>query len=108
MPLTFIGLWDTTRVGVSFNGSAIASAADTTTPVGMQSSFDVANRDSIVVTGKTVAGDVLWAATGSGTLTNADAATINAFGNGDPNPRQFPGHITGFWDGRTGSFQRIR
>jgi hypothetical protein len=33
---------------------------------------------------------VFWAATGVGILSNADAATINGFGNNDPSVSSFP------------------
>ena len=37
-------------------------------------------------------GNILWVATGLGTLTDADAARFHAFGNNRPLPYQFPRH----------------
>jgi RHS repeat-associated protein len=50
-------------------------------------------------------GEVLWAAAGSGSLGNADAATLNNFGDTDPATSQLPGSPSFGWAADTYSYQ---
>jgi type IV pilus assembly protein PilA len=46
-------------------------------------------------------GDIIWMATGTGPVSDADASTINGFGNNDPKRSSFPSSAvpTFVWDG---------
>ncbi|MEK0326660.1 MAG: hypothetical protein QQN63_13260, partial [Nitrosopumilus sp.] len=51
--------------------------------------------------------DILWFACGLGTLTDADAAAIDALGNTDPAPANFPAaaQLTAIWSADNNTFQ---
>ena len=80
--MTVIGAWDSTTLKISVNGSAFATAVQSNIPTLASSTFDIGSGGTFA-NGKWD-GDILWAATGTGTLTNTDAANLNAFGNTDP------------------------
>jgi RHS repeat-associated protein len=50
-------------------------------------------------------GEILWAAAGTGSLANSDAATINNFGNTDPSLSQLPGSAGFAWSADTATYQ---
>ncbi|MGI8423589.1 MAG: phage head spike fiber domain-containing protein [Chloroflexota bacterium] len=79
---TVVGAWNSTTLKGSRNGAAFVSAAQSTIPVLAATSFDVGGPS--VSTEGVLRGDVLWFACGTGTLTDANAATLNAYGNSDP------------------------
>lgn len=82
---TVIGAWSAAGVQISLDGAPfVVSAA--TLPALTASRFDIG---SLAGTGNWLCSDVLWVAGGTGTLTNADAATINAF-SAAPSKGQFP------------------
>jgi type IV pilus assembly protein PilA len=80
--ITLIFAWNATTLYVSVNGAAFTTNADTNIPAGAPPSLmDIGARPSASQYGNA---DVLWFASGTGTLTNADASSINGFGNNDP------------------------
>jgi len=97
--VTVIAAWDALNLKVSVNGGAFTSAAATNIPTLAATMLDIG---SIAGTSEHLNGDVLWFACGTGTLTDADAATINGYGNNDVGLHAFPGNPTGFWDAKTG------
>ena len=104
--LTVVWAWTATTLYVSVNGAAFTSAARTGGPFsGATTTIDVM---SFVGADGWPDCDLFWLATGRGILSNTDAAIINGFGTTDPDPRRFPGQCTGFWDCKTGTFQRRR
>ncbi|HEU5371377.1 MAG TPA: RHS repeat-associated core domain-containing protein [Gaiellaceae bacterium] len=50
-------------------------------------------------------GELLWTATGTGTLSNTDAATLNNLGNSDPTLAGLPGSASFAWAANTASYQ---
>lgn len=79
--LTLIGRWTATQLGISVDGAAFATAAQSAVPTLAATAFDIGG---LAGSGTELDGDVLWFACGTGTLTDADAAAIHAFGNTDP------------------------
>lgn len=82
---TAIMSWTATQIASSANGSVFTTqAAGTGIPALAATQFDVGgeahNADD----------DVFWFACGLGTLTDADAANIHAWGSPDPAPGLFP------------------
>jgi hypothetical protein len=83
--LTVVGYWTATTVGISINGSAFTTAGQTTIPSSPPATFDIGSLwTHNAGAGEELDGDFLWAAAGAGTLTNSDAASLNAYGNSDP------------------------
>ncbi|MBI4034339.1 hypothetical protein HY380_00405, partial [Candidatus Saccharibacteria bacterium] len=76
---TVIFAWTSSAVKVSVDGSAFTSAAQAVPPTLAASTFKLGYGD------ETSDSDILWTATGTGTLSDADAAAINRYGNSDPN-----------------------
>lgn len=92
--VTVIFAWTATTVVVSLNGAAFASTGGSDIPALAATLADIGSADGA---GQHVDGDVLWAAFGSGTLTDTDAATIHAFANEDPQLDTIPGTPTAVW-----------
>jgi type IV pilus assembly protein PilA len=94
-----IAAWDAGNIYLSINGGPFASASSTHIPTLSASQFDIGNK--FLNAAGTLDGDILWFATGAGTLTNGDAATINSWGSNDPNRSSFPtaAQATMAWDG---------
>lgn len=85
-PVTIVCAWTATAVKLSIGGVAFTSAAATAIPS--------LSAISPVIGGwpaheARYAGDILWAATGTGTLTDADAAALAALGSTDPTTATF-------------------
>jgi len=76
---TVIMKWDASNNYVSVGGANFASAAIAHTPGALTSLYIGSSS-----TGSPLDGDILWEAMGTGTLSNADATSINNFGNSDP------------------------
>lgn len=93
---TVIYAWTATDVRISVDGGAFVGTANTTIP-GQATLF--IGSDQVQGNGNNRQGDsdYLWVAGGSGTLTNADAATIQAFGDSDHPQGDFPGGATFAW-----------
>jgi RHS repeat-associated protein len=85
--ITVVVAWTATTLSVSVNGAAFVTAASTRIPTSLPSLFDLAQ---IAGGNSFLNSDVLWAAAGSGTVTNTDVSTLNAFGNADPNLASTP------------------
>ena len=78
---TLIMSWTSTTIAFSKDGGTFTSQANTDIPSSL-TSIDFGRATDIDAQGDI---DVLWAATGTGTLSDADAAAINRYGNSDPN-----------------------
>lgn len=90
---TIIFAWTSTTLYVSVNGAAFVSASKGTTPPAPTAWF-IGNRSAA---DRPFTGDFHWVCGGSGTLSDADASTIHAFGNTDPTWSGVPGTITFLW-----------
>jgi hypothetical protein len=80
--VTIIGYYKAGEIAVSVNGGAFTKAVPASTPAIVAGNFDIGNFS----TGSQFDGDVLWLACGTGTLTDADAATIHANLTTTPRP----------------------
>jgi|SRR5579884_891108 len=87
--ITVIGSWNSSTDAISISGAAFTSAATAVHPAPSSPSFDIGS-DGQSLDINRIDADVLWFACGTGTLSNADAATINSWGNADPKVAQFP------------------
>lgn len=72
--------WTATTNQLSLNGGAYTSAANTAIPTLAATLLDVGNSSGA----SHLRGNVRWFATFAGTLTDADAAALNAFGDTPP------------------------
>lgn len=104
--LTIVGSWGAGEIGVSVNGAPFVTAAAAAASPGASTfgiGIDPAGLDRLLNS------DVFWFACGTGTLTDADAATINSWGNSDPARSSFPtsAQATMVWNGvgATGSLK---
>jgi hypothetical protein len=79
--ITVTAAWDAANLYVSVNGAAFTSLANSSIPSGLPTTIDIGTQAGA---GGSIDSDFLWTATGTGTLTNSDAAALNAFGNSDP------------------------
>lgn len=85
--VTVILRWTPTSIGSSFNGSSFSSASVATSITdAMALTYSIGRGDA----GQYCDCDILWAAAGAGTLSDADAATINGFADNDPTSQDFP------------------
>jgi hypothetical protein len=84
--VTVVGKWATVggviQAGISVNGGAFTTVNSTLASFTLPALFDIGSEGG---TTTTLDSDILWLASGIGTLTNADATTLNALGNTDPN-----------------------
>jgi hypothetical protein len=93
---TIICAYDTaTLVYLSLDGSNFVTGASTDVPVISQTTFSIGF--SSQTPGGVATADYYWFAAGSGTLSNADATTINGFGDNDPLWSAIPGTPTMLW-----------
>ena len=84
---TVTGAFEAEASKISVNGASFSSVANSAIPTLAASAADIG---SISGTSGHLNGNALWVALGRGTLTDADAALLHAFGNNRPLPHQFP------------------
>lgn len=104
--LTVIGAWTVDELSISVDGSTFDSLPRAAPPPDLSSltTFDI-GREQWQDTSH-FDGDFLWVACGLGTLTDADAAAMNAFGNTPPYLGQLPSDTTMAWRGFTDVYQK--
>jgi hypothetical protein len=105
--LTVVGRWTATRLAISINGVAFATAAQSTIPT-IGTLFDIGGAPSGLGATAQIRADVLWLATyddKSAILSNGDAAMINSFGNSDMGLSAFPGNPSAFMSFKDGWFE---
>lgn len=95
---TVISAWDATNASVSLNGANFVLAARGTYVGALPALFDIGTTGASALA---LTGNVQWLATGSGTLSNANAATINGYGNQPALRSAFPGTCTALWGAET-------
>lgn len=102
---TVVAAWDANFAYVSVNGSAFTKVARTHIPTVAAATFDIGDLRPWFA-GSNLDGDLLWFATGTGTLTSSDAATINNWGNTDPTTQAFPAaaQATLAWSADNGNY----
>jgi type IV pilus assembly protein PilA len=84
--VTITAAYTATQIKLSVNGAAFAVVANTFIPaISALTQFDIGTSLSSAPADS----DFLWLATGTGTLADADAATINGWGNNDPKVSSF-------------------
>jgi RHS repeat-associated protein len=92
---TLIIAWDATRVALSVDGSPFSANTGTPAiPSWLPPRYELGDVNDAF---NWLNGDVLWAAQGAGTLTNADATTINSVGSTDPTLAQLPSSPVRTW-----------
>ena len=80
--ITFVAAWEAGRTRLSINGGAFANTNGAGIPTLSATLFNIGVEEG--GTAQHINSDVFWFACGTGTLTDADAAAIHAFGNTDP------------------------
>jgi len=81
--VTVVAAWTATQIKISVNASAFASLLSSTVPTLAATTFDVGSGGTLAA-GRHIDSDVLWLVGGIGTLAEADAVTLHAFGDTDP------------------------
>jgi hypothetical protein len=104
--LTMIFAWTATTLKVSRDGVAFVSGGRS------HGAGSLAGQSLIFGTTSGGAaqwfdGEVLWAAAGTGTLTDADAALIHSFGNADKVPTDFPGNCRAVFPMNTAGYLTV-
>jgi hypothetical protein len=91
---TVIMAWTATVIKIGLNGAAFTSVANTAVPVLAIPTWDIGSLGS---GGGNLSGEFLWVACGTGTLSDADSATIHGLGNSDPLFGSLPGTPKMVW-----------
>jgi RHS repeat-associated protein len=101
---TVIAKWvNATSIAISIDGGAFTTTTITGSFTPSLTNFALGNNSPSNT--NPLDGEILWAAAGTGTLANADATTLNNFGNTDPTISQLPGTPTFAWNANTASYQ---
>src|SRR4249919_1098722 len=79
--LTIVVAWRAGQISISINGANFITDATAQHIPTLVGTFDIGNSPGA---NRSIESSYWWAAGGNGTLSNADAATIHAFGNGEP------------------------
>lgn len=78
---TVIAAFTSTQVAISVSGGAFTAVSNSSVPTLAASLADIASQGG---SASHFDGEVLWATFGTGTITDAGAATLNGYGNTDP------------------------
>lgn len=98
--LTVIMSWTATTWAQSIKGGAFSALANTNIPTLASTVIDIGQSAATAQIGSAV----FWFAQGTGTLADADATTINGFGDTDKLPSDFPGTCIDVWQANTDSY----
>lgn len=103
--MTLVFAWTPTQVKMSLNGNPFTTTAGSAPTTGASALW--LGADPFSGGSWQCDCEILWAATGTGTLADGDAAAINSFGDSDHSRSAFPGQPTMAWDGvsSTGSLK---
>lgn len=85
--ITVTAAWTATEIKLSVDGAAFVSEANSSIPVLAQTLLELGSVAGISLQADS---DFVWVATGTGTLTDADAGTIDEYGNTPPDPADLP------------------
>jgi uncharacterized protein YmfQ (DUF2313 family) len=96
--ITVIGAWTPDETKISFNGAPFVHLSQKITPTLLGPTVVFGGMPGAVGVGADLKGTFVWAVAGEGKLTDADAATINSFGNTVYYPYQYPGIPTIRWN----------
>jgi len=78
--VTVVGYLTSSQIAISINGSSFTVVTRTPiTPTGINT-YDIGSDRGV----SQIDSDILWTAAGTGTLSDADAAAMNRYGNSDP------------------------
>lgn len=100
--VTVVGAWTSALVKIAANGSAFTSLVEVPSSSTTPTEIVIGNRTTADRAVKAV---VYWVAFGRGTLSDADSATLNAFGDTDPKWLQLPGNPTLLWTADSDYYQ---
>ncbi len=99
-PFTLIVKWSSAGIGMSFNGAAFTNTSGGIRPdVSAITTFDLGSLNG----NQHICGDLFWVAGGTGTLSDADAAMIDGFGNTDEIDGM-PDSLSFFWACETSQY----
>jgi uncharacterized protein YmfQ (DUF2313 family) len=96
--ITVIGAWTPDETKISFNGAPFVHLSQKITPTLLGPTVVFGGMPGAVGSSADLKGTFVWALAGEGKLTDADAATINSFGNTVYYPYQYPGIPTIRWN----------
>ena len=105
--LSLLSAWTATQLRGSLDGGAFSSVANSSIPTLTATTIDIGSNAGA---SSWWGGNVRWFATFAGTLTDADAAALDALGDTPPTWAQLVGalpataQVTGLWDARTAQF----
>lgn len=104
---TLVFAWTATQVKISVGGAAFSVAANSSIPAGLPSTFVIG--DSVASGGnRSLDGDIVWLACGTGTLTDADPASFAALTK-PANLAALPSRTTSLptmlWKGQTPNYR---
>jgi RHS repeat-associated protein len=102
---TVVAAWTTTTLKLSINGATFTTVTNTNVPNLVAALFDIASAAG----SSQLDGDLLWFATGTGTLTNTDATTLKNLANTDPTLTTLPttSTQTAVWAANTTTLQKV-
>ncbi len=92
---TVIAAWTATQLKLSIDGGTFSVANSSSIPA--QAAFQIGSSTTQGAV-RQPNSDYVWVAAGTGTLTDANAQSIHAFGNIDHARGDFPGNATFIWD----------
>lgn len=98
---TIVGTWSATEIKISIDGGAFVSAGVSGVLPAFEALFEIGSEGG----GGQANAAFLWACGGTGTLSDADAATIHAFGNSDPPIVVLPGTPTWRWSAESSTYE---
>jgi RHS repeat-associated protein len=90
---TVVAAWTASQLKLSINGGSFTTASNSNVPALAATLFDLGSAAG----SSQLDGDLLWFAAGTGTLANADAGTLNGFGNNDPTLAGLPATPSMLW-----------
>jgi RHS repeat-associated protein len=101
--VTVVAAWTATSLKLSINGAAFTSVNNSNVPALAATLFDLGS----AVGSSQLDGDALWFVSGTGTLANTDATTLNTLGNSDPTLTTLPttSSQTAVWSADNNTYQ---
>lgn len=95
---TVIATWNQSQIKISVDGSPFVSLNNTQS---IGQAPIMIGHSPVQGASRQPNSDYYWVAAGTGFLTDANAQTINSFGNSDHARVDFPGNATFMWDAET-------
>jgi hypothetical protein len=103
---TIIGTWTAVELKISKDGAAFIGAANSSIPVLATPTFDLGTGGTLFANLESN-NPYYWVAMGTGTLSDANAATIHALGDTDPALSSLPSTPTMIWSASGVNYQDV-